>query len=73
MNIEQMLIAKFESLAKKKVSESDLIKDLKIDSLDLAELIMEAEEKFNISISDQELISLTTVKSIIELIKAKLT
>ncbi|ATO31037.1 acyl carrier protein [Mycoplasmopsis bovirhinis] len=68
-----MLIAKFESLAKKKVSESDLIKDLKIDSLDLAELIMEAEEKFNISISDQELISLTTVKSIIELIKAKLT
>ncbi|VEU63564.1 phosphopantetheine-binding protein [Mycoplasmopsis bovirhinis] len=73
MNIEQMLIAKFEILTKKKVSESDLIKDLKIDSLDLAELIMEAEEKFNISISDQELISLTTVKSIIELIKAKLT
>ncbi|WP_334687119.1 phosphopantetheine-binding protein [Mycoplasmopsis felis] len=51
---------------------NDNIRSLGVDSLDLAELVIEAEEKFNISISDAEILKLEFVKDIIELIQNKI-
>ncbi|MBW0594391.1 acyl carrier protein [Mycoplasmopsis anatis] len=65
-----MVIKEFNKLAKsKKVKEDDNIKDLEIDSLDFAELIINAEEKFEIQLPDSELTNLVTVNDVILLIE----
>ncbi|SYV96935.1 Acyl carrier protein (ACP) [Mycoplasmopsis edwardii] len=70
-NIKQQVLDNFTRVARKKVTENDDIKALNIDSLDLAEIIVLAEEEFNISISDEELMSLVLVSDVIKLIKSK--
>jgi len=45
--------------------ESRLIDDLKADSLDIAELIMDLEQEFNIEIPDEELPKVQTVADIV--------
>ncbi|WP_040544581.1 phosphopantetheine-binding protein [Mycoplasmopsis anatis] len=70
MSIKEMVIKEFNKLAKsKKVKEDDNIKDLEIDSLDFAELIINAEEKFEIQLPDSELANLVTVNDVILLIE----
>ena len=51
--------------------ESGIIKDLKADSLDVVEMIMSFEEKFGISIPDQEAEKMTDIKSIVSWIEKK--
>lgn len=46
--------------------EANLIKDLGIDSLDFAELIMEFEQEFNIKIPDNDAEQLQTVSEIVD-------
>ncbi|WP_322908377.1 phosphopantetheine-binding protein [Mycoplasmopsis felis] len=70
--ISEIIIDKFKKVSKKKVNINDNIRSLGVDSLDLAELVIEAEEKFNISISDAEILKLEFVKDIIELIQNKI-
>ena len=48
---------------------SHLIKDLKADSLDVVELILSLEEKFNISIADEEAEKMLTVVDILNYMK----
>ena len=52
--------------------KQDLKKDLKADSMDLAEIVMSLEEKFQIKISSEESERLTFVKDILSLVKKKL-
>ncbi len=49
--------------------ETNLIEDLKADSLDVVELIMDLEQEFNIEIPDEDLPKITTVKDIIAYIE----
>lgn len=49
--------------------EANLIKDLGIDSLDFAELIMEFEQEFNIRIPDNDAEQLQTVSEIVDYVK----
>ncbi|BBU47909.1 phosphopantetheine-binding protein [Mycoplasmopsis felis] len=70
--ISEIILDNFKKVSKKKVNINDNIRSLGVDSLDLAELIIEAEEKFNISISDAEILKLEYVKDIIELIQNKI-
>ena len=51
--------------------ESNL-KDLGLDSLDLLEIVTEAEEKLNIRFEDEELLSFKTVSDVVECAKNKL-
>ncbi|WP_406615069.1 phosphopantetheine-binding protein [Mycoplasmopsis hyopharyngis] len=69
MNIEEKIIKKIQTLSKVKVTINSEIKDLSLDSLDLAELIFEAETEFNKSISDQDLLKIKTVKDIVDIFK----
>ena len=52
--------------------ESDFIKDLGSDSLDLVELVMELEEEFGITIPEEEADKVRTVGDVIDHIKAAL-
>ena len=46
--------------------ESNLIDDLRADSLDLFELVIALEDKFNITLPDESITSIKTFKDIIK-------
>jgi acyl carrier protein len=50
---------------------SRLIDDLKADSLDIVELIMDLEQEFNIEIPDEELPKVQTVADIVGFLEKK--
>ncbi|MBU3098812.1 MULTISPECIES: acyl carrier protein [Clostridium] len=50
--------------------ESSFMNDLGADSLDIVELIMELEEKYDIEIPDEDVEKIVTVGDIVEYIKA---
>ncbi len=47
-------------------------RDNDIDSLDVVELIIECERKFNVSVSDLEIAECKTLNQIVELVQSKL-
>lgn len=49
--------------------DSKFIEDLGADSLDVVELVMALEEKFDIEIPDEEAEKITTVKSAIDYVQ----
>jgi acyl carrier protein len=52
--------------------ESDFVEDLGADSLDVVELVMALEEKFEIEIPDEDAENIKTVKDVVDYIeKAK--
>ena len=51
--------------------ETSFTDDLGADSLDLFELVMSLEEKYEIEIPSEELTELTTVGSVMEYLKGK--
>ncbi|KJP86530.1 acyl carrier protein [Plasmodium fragile] len=64
------VISKQLSVEEEKIQmESNFTKDLGADSLDLVELIMALEEKFNITISDQDALKISTVQDAIDFIE----
>lgn len=52
-------------------SETDFKEDLRADSLDLFELVMALEEKYEVEIPSEELAELTTVGAVMEYLKNK--
>ncbi|WP_027121220.1 phosphopantetheine-binding protein [Mycoplasma leonicaptivi] len=71
-NIENLVLEKVSQIAKKKVFLDDDIKKLNIDSLDVAEIIIDTEEEFNITITDEELMSIKFVKDIVRIVSSKI-
>jgi acyl carrier protein len=53
--------------------DSDFELDLKLDSLDIVEIVMAIEEEFNITISDDDVQKLKTVKDAVEYIRNKIS
>ena len=49
-------------------AESEIIKDLGADSLDLVEMLLSLEENFGVNVSDEQTESIKTVKDIVEII-----
>jgi acyl carrier protein len=52
-------------------SDANFVKDLGIDSLDYAELIMEFEQTFDIKIPDDDAEKMSTISSAVDYIKIK--
>ena len=48
--------------------DANIIEDLGADSLDVVELLMSFEDEFNVSIPDEKLEELKTIKQIVEAI-----
>lgn len=53
--------------------DSDFELDLNLDSLDIVEIVMAIEEEFNITISDDDVLKLKTVKDAVEYIQNKIS
>ena len=66
------IIKSLEKLTNSKINLNDKIEDMPIDSLDLVELIANAEEKYNCEITDEELLSIKTVADIVAIFNSKL-
>ena len=52
-------------------AETNVVADLGADSLDLVEVLMSLEDEFNVSIPDDAIAEIKTVKQIVEYIEAQ--
>ena len=53
-------------------AQTNIATDLGADSLDLVEVLMSLEDEFNISVSDEESVTLKTVADIVKMIDSKI-
>lgn len=51
--------------------DSDIVKDLGADSLDVVEMLMTLEEEYSITVSEEDAMNLKTVGDIVKLIDGK--
>jgi len=70
--VTEILVEKLGIASTEVTPEANLIKDLGIDSLDYAELVMEFEQEFNIKIPDADAEQLATVEQTVNYISEKL-
>ena len=68
--IQEMLVDKLGIAAEKILPQSEIIKDLGADSLDLVEMLLQLEETFGVTISDEQTENIKTVQDIVDLIDA---
>lgn len=52
--------------------DTNIIEDLSADSLDIVEMLMEIEQKFGITVSDEEAMTLKTIKDVADFIEKKI-
>lgn len=70
--VEEILVEKLGIAATEVTPDANLIKDLGIDSLDYAELVMEFEQTFDIRIPDSDAELLSTVNQAVSYISNKM-
>ena len=66
--VKELLVEKLGISEDKITLESEIVKDLGADSLDLVEMLLSMEENFGITISDEETENIKTVKDIVDII-----
>lgn len=64
----ELLADKFDADASTMTMDTSIKDDLNADSLDVVELMMDLEEKFGTTISDEEAIKLSTIGDIVKYI-----
>ena len=73
MNLVNEVLANFQKIAKnKEVTLESNVKELGLDSLDIVDLLMDMEEKYNIEFENEEMTDLVTVGDVVKAIEAKL-
>jgi len=70
--ITQILVDKLGIAETEVTQDANFIKDLGIDSLDYAELVMEFEQTFDIKIPDSDAEQLQTINQAVNYISAKM-
>jgi len=71
MNIKELIYKKLKEITKHKFNDSSDIYNIGIDSLDLIELVTDAEEELKVTLTDKELESIKTVGDVIKIFKSK--
>ena len=64
-NLKQFIVEEFKVNPDDVTPEAELVGDLGINSLELADLVYLCEEKFNISIDDEDLHNFNTVGDVV--------
>ncbi len=54
------------------VKETDSLSTLGLDSLDLVEIMLQIEDEFHIEFSSDEIVNLSTVQDVLDIIEKKL-
>lgn len=70
--ITNILVEKLGIASSEVTADASFIKDLGIDSLDYAELVMEFEQNFNIRIPDMDAEKLSTINQAVKYIDEKI-
>ncbi|UUM19653.1 MULTISPECIES: acyl carrier protein [unclassified Mycoplasma] len=68
-SVKEIVFEELKKYTKKSFNHETLLEELQIDSLDLVEIVVDAEEKFDIQIPDQELKNIKKISDIILLIE----
>lgn len=66
--VRNMLVDKLGVAEDKITPDSEIIKDLGADSLDLVEMLLSLEENFGVTVSDEQTETIKTVKDIVDII-----
>ena len=66
--VKELLVEKLGLDADKVLPESEIIKDLGADSLDLVEMLFSLEEEFGITVPEDKTESIATVQDIVDII-----
>ena len=69
--VKEMLVDKLGISEEKVTLESEIVKDLGADSLDLVEMILSLEENFGVTITDEQTENIKSVKDIVDIIDNK--
>ena len=64
--VKELLVDELNVKAEEITPESELINDLGINSLELADLVMQCEEKFEIEFNDDDIHKFVTVGDIVK-------
>ncbi len=74
--MENKVFEEIKSLIKNRFSKdvelTTVLSETGIDSLSLLDLVVEAEEKHNVTITDEELLSMKTIEDVVKAITSKL-
>ncbi|MCR8612964.1 MAG: phosphopantetheine-binding protein [Mycoplasma sp.] len=70
--IKETILKRIKEFQSGPVDINEKIENCSIDSLDLVELVTDAEEEFEVEITDEELLKIVTIKDIITLFQEKL-
>ena len=68
--LKNILVEELQLNAEDVTLDAELSADLGINSIELADLVMLCEEKFNITVEDDELSSFITVGDVVEYLEA---
>lgn len=71
MNYKEAIFKIIKQKVKVKFSENTTIDSLELDSLDLFEIVLSIEETLNISIEDELLPTIKSLKDLLEIVKSK--
>ena len=69
--IIELLAKQFRIDASTIDEETNIVEDLGADSLEIVDMLMALEENFGITVSDEEALTLKTVKDVAEFIERK--
>lgn len=69
--VRKMLAEQLNIPVEKVLPESRVIEDLGADSLDVVEMLMLLEDEFDVTVSDEESVKLSTVSDIVKVIESK--
>ena len=69
-NVKQFLVEELRVKPEDVTMEAELAGDLGINSLELAELVLACEEKFNVVIEDEDLHHFSTVGDVVSYLEA---
>lgn len=68
----QLMVAKQLGMEKSKIAmESDILKDIGADSLDMVEMLLAVEEEWGIEIDDNEVADIRTIADVVKFISEK--
>jgi len=72
MDTFEMLKELLSKKTNEKIEASATMEDLRIDSLDLVEVLLTVEEQLSIVFEDDELLQLKTVQNVVDLVNSKI-
>lgn len=69
--VKKLLVEQLNAKPDSVKLESKIVEDLGADSLDVVELLMTLEDEFGVTVTDEEAVTLKSVKDIVKLIENK--